>query len=91
MTNCTVTYVESLIAILLAFAAADFMASLLQFGASVGIVCRLNLELSDGEAYKIVSNLTNYTIESIEDPQRPPLQTHSNLVPQSRITEPQRK
>ena len=82
---------ESLIAILLAFAAADLLASLLQFGATVGIVFRLNSELSEGEAYKIVSNLTNYTIEGIEDPQRPPLQAHSNLVPRSRTTEPQRK
>ena len=62
MTNCTVTYVESLIAILLAFTASDFLASLLQFCATMAIVSHLNLELEDGEPYKIVSNVTNYTI-----------------------------
>lgn len=67
LTGCSVSYSSSLVAVLLAFAAADMLVSLLQFCATLVIVAGLYRELEEGEAYRIVSNPTNPTLENIEE------------------------
>jgi hypothetical protein len=62
MSNCSVSYSPTLIQIILAIASADIIASLLQFGAAAAIMVELNQEVEEGEAYKVVSNLTNNTV-----------------------------
>jgi hypothetical protein len=62
MSNCSVSYSSTLIQIILAIASADIIASLLQFGAAAAIMVELNQEVEEGEAYKVVSNLTNNTV-----------------------------
>ncbi len=84
MTNCSVTYAPVLISILLAFAAADLFTSLVQLLATIAIAIQLRLEIEEGEVYRIVSNVTNNTLENVEEPaknnqDRPDVQSHINI------------
>jgi hypothetical protein len=88
MTNCSVTYAPVLISIILAFAAADLLASLVQLLATIAIAAQLNSEIEEGEAYRIVSNITNNTLENAEEPAKPVQNkpaTESNILPQANL------